>query len=164
DLSARQEELNREVRAWATVEPADRQRMADILLQRNVADASQIATSAAELQDRYQSWLPLQREAKDASVAAVSKKVQEIATAAAARKSEPDKYGATAQHPAPAAPAPAAPGAEANNAAKPPAAPDARQAALDQMINSGEAIYTNLTQLEVVLRQLASREDQADVA
>ena len=67
DLSAKQEGLNREVRAWAAFSEADRQPMARLLLLQNLQESSKLATSAGELQDRYQSWLPLQKESKDST-------------------------------------------------------------------------------------------------
>jgi hypothetical protein len=173
DLSTNQETLNREVRAWSMVEEADRPKIAQLLLQRNVQAASKLATAAGELQDRYQSWLPLQRESKDGSLTEVSKKIQEIATSAGTLKSQADAFVAP-QPPAPAAASPAAatPGAPAAAVQAPaptataasPQPPADIGAALDQMINSAEAMYTQLTQLEVSLRQLASRDDQAEVA
>ncbi len=82
DLSARQEGLNREVRAWSATTEAEKPQMAQLLLMQNLQEATKIATSASKLQDRYQSWLPLQKESQDASLAAVNKKVQEVATGA----------------------------------------------------------------------------------
>ncbi len=170
DQSANQERLNREVRAWSAVAEADRPQMAQLLLLEQVQDAAKIATAAGELQDRYQSWLPLDHESKDASLAVVSKKIQQVATDAGELNSRAAKYIASAQQPpaTPATPAPA--GAAANvpnafpapqSASQPTPAPGQ---ALDQMIGQGESLYGQLTQLEVALRQLASRKDQPEVA
>jgi hypothetical protein len=165
DLSAKQDGLNREVRAWAAFAEADRPPMAKLLLLQNLQEASKIATSAGELQDRYQSWLPLQKESKDSTLATVSKQIQETATAAVELKSRAENYIATEQNAA-AAPStpPPAPTAEATaEAAKPPAAVGNGQA-LDHIIAQSEILYGQLGRLEVSLRQLASREDNADVA
>lgn len=171
DLTTKQEELNREVRAWNAVDEADRGRMAQLLLLRNVQEATKLATGAGELQDRYQSWSPLQKETKDASLAAVNKKIQEVATAASDLNSRAMNFIATAQQaaatPAPTTPAPAAPTAEVP-AAEPNAV--AKQAAtanaqtLDQLITASDAVYQNLKQLEVSLRQIASRDDQPEIS
>ena len=160
DLSSNQSELNREVQAWSAVTDADRQRMAQLLMLRNVQEADKIATAAGELQDRYQSWLPLQREAKDASLAAVSKKIQEMATTAGELKSQADQMVSSAQK---AAPAPPSAAATAPGAAATPPSPDNGQA-IDQLLTRADSMYAQLTQLEVDLRQLASRDDQPDVA
>jgi hypothetical protein len=167
DLSARQEGLNREVRAWAAFAEADRQPMARLLLLQNLQESSRLATSAGDLQDRYQSWLPLQKESKDSSLVAVSKQIQAVATSAGELKSRAENYIATEQQAAAAPPAPApasAPAADATAAsAKPQAAADNGQA-LDQIIAQSESLYGQLGQLEVSLRQVASREDQPDIA
>jgi hypothetical protein len=130
-------------------------------------ESSKLATSAGELQDRYQSWLPLQKESKDSTLVAVSKQIQSVATAAGELKARSETYITMEQQAATAPPAPApapAPAADATAApAKPPAAADNGQA-LDQIIAQSEALYGQLGQLEVSLRQLASREDQADIA
>src|SRR5207244_1740659 len=97
DLSAKQDVLNREVRAWSAVDQADRQRMAQILLLRNVEEVSKISTAAGELQDRYQSWLPLQKESKDVSLVAVSKQIQDMATAAGGLNARAMNFIASAQ-------------------------------------------------------------------
>ena len=169
DLSAKQEGLNREVRAWAAFSEADRQPMAKLLLLQNLQEASKIATSAAEIQDRYQSWLPLQKESKDSSLVAVSKQIQGVATAAGDLKSRAETYIATEQQaatapPAPAAETPAAPAAATAAATAKPTAPAGNGQALDQIISQSELLYGQLGQLEVSLRQVAAREDKADVA
>ncbi len=164
DLSAKQDGLNREVRAWAAFAEADRQPMARLLLLQNLQEVSKIATSVGELQDRYQSWLPLQKESKDSALVTVSKQIQETATAAGELTSRAENYIAVEQKAA-VTPTPATdPAAEAvAGAAKPQAVADNVQA-LDQVIAQSEALYGQLGQLEVSLRQLASREDNADVA
>jgi hypothetical protein len=166
DLSARQQGLNREVRAWAAFSEADRQPMARLLLLQNLQESSKLATSAGELQDRYQSWLPLQKESKDSGLIAVSKQIQGVATAAGELKSQSEHYIAAEQQAA-AAPSPVptpAPAAEATPVAANPQAAGNNGQVLDQIVNQSESLYNQLGQLEVSLRQLASREDQAEIA
>jgi hypothetical protein len=90
-----------------------------------------------------------------------------MATAAGELKSRAENYVAAEQKSAAAPPAPApVPAAEAApgaDAAKPQAAGGDGQT-LDQVIAQAELFYGQLGQLEVSLRQLASREDSADVA
>ena len=168
DLTAKQEGLNREVRAWAAIAESDRQPMARLFLMQHLQEAARLAKSAGELQDRYQSWLPLQKESKDSTLVAVSKQIQDVATAAGELKSRAENYIATEQQavaaaPVVPAPAPAPMVAPTADAAKPQAAVDSGQV-LDQVIAQSESLYGQLAQLEVSLRQLASREDQAEVA
>ncbi|HEX5470580.1 MAG TPA: hypothetical protein VFW73_01780, partial [Lacipirellulaceae bacterium] len=166
DLSTNQERLNREVRAWSAVAETERPQMAQLLLQENIQDASKIATAAGELQDRYQSWLPLEHESKDASLLDVSKRIQQVATAAGELKSEATNYVASAQQPAvSSATPPTSPTEAAAPNPTPPSNPAAAaKANLDRMIRQGESLYGQLTQLEVALRQLAARKDEPDVA
>jgi hypothetical protein len=91
ELVQNQDDLNREVRAWTLVEEADRPRIAKILMLRQVQEAAKIATAAGEIQSRYQTWLPLDRESKDADLAAATKTVQEMATAASELNSAAQK-------------------------------------------------------------------------
>jgi hypothetical protein len=156
DLVARQEDLNREVRAWTLVEETERPRIAKILMLRQVQDARQIATAAGELQSRYQAWLPLNRESKDADLAAASKKIQQVATAATELNARCQRFIAEAQRPTPMlAPAAGDAGAAApvDAAAKPPAADAA------PLLAKGQQLYNELNSLEVALRQLAAREE-----
>jgi hypothetical protein len=167
DLSAGQEGLNREVRAWTALPETDRQPMARLLLMQHLQEASKLATSAGELQDRYQSWLPLQKETKDSALAAVSKQVQEAATAAGELRSHAEAYNAAEQQAAaapPAAPPAPAPGTDATAATANPQPPADNSQALDAIIGESEALYRQLSQLEVSLRQLAFREDNPEVA
>ena len=103
DLVARQEDLNREVRAWTLVEEAERPRIAKILMLRQVQDIGKIATAAGELQSRYQAWLPLNRESKDADLAAATQRIQKVATAATELAASCQSFVAEAQKPAPVA-------------------------------------------------------------
>ena len=96
-IVAEQADLNREVRAWALVDDADRPKIAKILLLKQVQDASKIATAAGELQSRYQTWLPLDRESKDEDLAAATKTIQEMATAASELNATAQKFVADSQ-------------------------------------------------------------------
>jgi hypothetical protein len=167
ELSAQQVDLNREVRAWTLVEEADRPRIAKILMLRQVQDVSKIATAAGELQSRYQTWLPLDRESKDADLAAASKSIQEMATAAseltaAAQKFVTDSQRITVAKPA----AEAEPTAAESSETTPVAAPVAvdTDAALDELLADAQALHAELNKLEVALRQMAAREQGAETA
>jgi hypothetical protein len=163
DLVANQADLNREVRAWTLVDESDRPRIAKILLLRQIQDTSQIATAAGELQSRYQTWLPLDRESKDADLAAATKTIQEMATAASDLNSTAQKFVADSQRVTTAAETTPKDGAAADAAEEgaPAASP---QQSLDGMLTKAQTLYEQLNKLEVALRQLAAREESADTA
>jgi hypothetical protein len=158
-IVAEQADLNREVRAWTLVDDADRPKIAKILLLKQVQDASKIATAAGELQSRYQTWLPLDREAKDEDLAAATKTIQEMATAASELNATAQKFVADSQR---AAVKNTAPEVEASTAGAEtaPVENDSQQA-LDAMLTDAESHYDRLNKLEVALRQLATREEGA---
>jgi hypothetical protein len=172
-----QADLNREVRAWTLVDDADRPKIAKILMLKQVQDAAKIATAAAELQGRYQTWLPLDRESKDEDLAAATQKVQEMATCAselgaAAQKFVADSQRAAVKSPAPEAGQPSAeqpaakqPAAEQSTAeARSARAANESQQALNEMLKGADSLYGRLNELEVTLRQLAAREEGAEAA
>ncbi|MEX2317874.1 MAG: hypothetical protein WD669_12025 [Pirellulales bacterium] len=170
DLTAEQQDLNREVRAWTLVDEAERPRIAQILLQRQLHDAADLATKAGTLQDRYQTWIPLSRQAKDADLQSATKLVQATATSAnelsakaTAFVSEMQRIKVKPQAGAANAAAPAP--ADAAAAAAAPAAPewDSNKAFADMRANA-DALNRRLTDLEVMLRQMGSREDDPEIA
>jgi hypothetical protein len=167
ELVQNQDDLNREVRAWTLVEEADRPRIAKILMLRQVQEAAKIATAAGEIQSRYQTWLPLDRESKDADLAAATKTVQEMATAAselnsAAQKFVTDSQRVTVANPPAEAEASAAESGDATPTAS-PTVPDTT-AALDEILSDAQSLYEQLNKLEVALRQMAAREEGAETA
>lgn len=155
DLVARQEDLNREVRAWTLVDEAERPRIAKILLLRQVQDSGQIATAAGELQSRYQAWLPLNRESKDADLAAATERIQKVATAATELGASAKSFVDEAQKPTVAVAQPQAEAAPADATAKPQAAPTD----VAPLVAKGQQLYNELNGLEVAFRQLAAREE-----
>jgi hypothetical protein len=167
ELVQNQADLNREVRAWTLVEEADRPRIAKILMLRQVQDATKIATAAGEIQSRYQTWLPLDRESKDADLAAATKTVQEMATAASELNSAAQKFVTESQRVTVANPPAEAETANAESAEATPTAsptvPDT-SAALDEILTDAQALYEQLNKLEVALRQMAAREEGAETA
>jgi hypothetical protein len=164
ELVANQSDLNREVRAWALVEGEDRPRIAKILLLRQVQDAAKIATAAGELQSRYQTWLPLDRESKDAELAAATKNIQEMATAAEELNSTAQKFVADMQRVSVATPAGEGQNAAAEAAQAEESGTTIPQQPLDDMLADAQQLYDKLNKLEVALRQLAVRENDGDTA
>src|SRR5262249_40435891 len=111
------------------------------------------------------------KESKDSALAAISKEVQEVATAAGDLRSHAESYITAEQQAASAPPATApapvpapAEGADATAAAPKPQPAAGNGQSLDAIIAQSEALYRQLGQLEVSLRQLASREDNPEVA
>ncbi|HJS06974.1 MAG TPA: hypothetical protein VJ809_04915 [Pirellulales bacterium] len=161
-IIAEQMDLKREVRAWTLVDDADRPKIAKILLLKQVQDASKIATAAGELQSRYQTWLPLDRESRDEDLAAATKTIQEMATAASELGATAQKFVADSQRAAVKSTAPQAEASAAESEAAP--AENDSQQAIDAMLTDAESLYERLNKLEVTLRQLAAREEGAEAA
>ena len=161
-IIAEQMDLKREVRAWTLVDDADRPKIAKILLLKQVQDASKIAAAAGELQSRYQTWLPLDRESRDEDLAAATKTIQEMATAASELGATAQKFVADSQRAAVKSTAPQAEASAAESEAAP--AENDSQQAIDAMLTDAESLYERLNKLEVTLRQLAAREEGAEAA
>jgi hypothetical protein len=142
------------------VEEADRPQMAKLLAARQAGDVDKISTAAGELQSSYQAWLPLARESKDADLAAATKSIQAVATAAQELNQSALLFagGQRAVAVDPAKPVTEG-GAAANVAATAPA-----QSEMEPIIAKGQRLYDELSKLEVALRQLAAREDEAESA
>jgi hypothetical protein len=159
-LVAEQQTLNREVRAWSMVSDADRPNIANILLQRQVSDVAKIAKSAGELQGRYQAWLPLERQSKDADLAAATKTVQEVASVAGELNSAAQQFIAQPTSPN----AATKPAADGDQSKKPEASPTDAAKPLDEMLAKGQQLYQQLTSLQVALRQLSARDAEPETA
>jgi hypothetical protein len=180
DLSAEQEDLNREVRAWSLVEEADRPRMGRLLMLRQVQDATKISEAAGDLQSSSQAWMPLGQESKDPDVVAATKMVQEVAAAAGELGNSAQKFVAESQRVKAAAQADraeppidklrteqAATGAVPSDGTTADAAQQAAQPAepsLDPLLADGQRLYDQLSALDVSLRQLAAHEDGGEAA
>jgi hypothetical protein len=165
-IVADQADLNREVRAWTLVDEPDRPKIARILLLKQVQDASKIATAAGELQSRYQTWLPLDREAKDADMAAATKTMQEMATAASELNATTQKFIAESQRAVvKSGQSTPATGQSSSTAAntRSTAEQDLNQG-VDNMLADAQSLYDRLNKLELTLRQMAAREEEAEAA
>ncbi len=151
-LSADQADLNREVQAWVEVEEANRPQMSQIMLQHQVQKAARVSSAAGELQSRYQAWLPLDRQTKDADLAAATKTVQEVANAASELNALADAFVAKS----PELDSPSSP-VRRQTSPTPASAPT-----VDEMIARGQQLYEHLNALQVSLRQLAGRDQDAE--
>jgi hypothetical protein len=172
-LVADQQEFNREVRAWSETEAADRPRIAQLLLMRQLRKSAEIAAAAGELQDRYQAWLPLDRKSKDGNLAGATESIQQLATAANQLSEHSRQFIADATSPKLAAPAEGAatatPTADsaAGGEAKPQAAaePVANNVpSVEALLTDGQKVYEVAVQLETKLRQLSASDDDLEIA
>ncbi|MGE3242862.1 MAG: hypothetical protein AB7I57_17445 [Pirellulales bacterium] len=173
-LVAEQGEFNREVRAWRETEAADRPRIAQLLLLRQLRKAGAIAKDTGELQGRYQAWLPLERQSKDSDLAKTTETIQQLATAANELQTHAEQFISETERPKLAA-APAAAGAadpaaapEPKAESAPEAAPEAASpssgAAIDSLLSEGQRVYELSTRAELALQQLSVSEDDLSVA
>lgn len=154
-LVANQKNLDREVRAWTATEESDRPRIAQILLLRQLRKSADIVAATGELQDRYQAWLPLEREAKDASLASAPKTIQQLATAASALHSHVQQNIDETLRPK------VAEQAADGDTAEPAPAP---APTLDSLLSEAQGVYDVSSQAELKLRQLSARGDDAEIA
>jgi len=149
-LIERQTNLNRETRAWAAAEDDKRSDLAAILLGRHVESAQDLAITAAELHDRFETWSPLGQEVKDAEFKATAEVLQEIATATQELSADGSQYviqslrtkkktGATED-------------------------PFDAEAAVDQIAADAQQLYQRFTRLEILLRQIGSRQERLEIS
>jgi hypothetical protein len=152
DLVADQQDLNREVLAWTLQdEPEERARVGRILLQRKMHDAADLAMAAGDVQDRYQTWLPLNRQTEDADLERATKLVQETANAANNLSAKAVEFVEGMQK------------VTLNSTAAAQPAWDANKAFAD-LRSEADALSARLRELDVVLRQMGAREDDAEIA
>jgi hypothetical protein len=166
DLVAEQNDLNREVMAWSRSKEEDLARISQILFQRHLHGANDLAVDAGRLQDRYQTWLPLNRQTKDADLEAATKLIQAMATTANELSTKATSYDAEMRRaklkPATTASLAAGESAEAAAAAAQPAW-DAEKAFAD-VRGQADVFAARLRELDVMLRQMGAREDDAEIA
>ncbi len=159
-LLERQSELNRETRAWTNVEEDRRPQLAAILLGRHLESAQDLAIAAAELNDRFETWSPLGKEVEDADFRATSKILQEIATATRELSTDGLRFVDASKR--------AQKVANANESTEDQnetdKSPVDSNEVVEQISSDAQQLYERYTQLEVLLRQLGSREDRPDIA
>ena len=156
DLVEDQRELNRETKAWAGVDENQREELAAILLGRHVEASKEVALSAAELFERFETWLPLERAVQDSDLRAAAELMQTIASSSRELTVEADAYVAALL------PSPAKTTADTTEQAA-EAAPDPAEI-LARVDADAEGLYDELVRMEVTLRQLGLRSDRLDMA
>ena len=161
DLTWQQEQLNREVKAWAMVQADSRQQLAATLLLYRVQEIDGIATAAAELQDRFHTWLPLRREIQDDDLAATADVVQQIATLTGELSADAHQYVAQ-QEQTPTAEKKEAEQADSETTGEEPQAEPGAE--VDNLLTNATALYRRFTQLEVLLQAIGSRTQRPDLA
>lgn len=161
DMVEDQRELNRETKAWAIVDEKQRPELAAILLGRHVEASQDVALSAVELLERFETWLPLQQAAEDEDFKTVAELMETISGRARELTAGAGDYVA-AQLPAPAQ-EPAETAEEAADAALIEVEPEPAQI-LARIDADAEGLYDELVRLEVMLRQLGLQSDRLDMA
>jgi len=161
ELVRDQREFSREVRAWRETTDADRPRIAQLLLLRQLRKSGGVAKASGELQDRYQAWLPLDRQAKDNDLSKTTQTIQQLATAAADLQSHAEQFIAETERPKLATPAASPENSEAAPAAASPAPAAPNVGAL---VAQGQRVYELATQAELALQQLSVRSNDFEIA
>lgn len=164
DLVEDQREINRETKAWTAVEESQRSELASILLGRHVEGSQEVAVSAVELLETFETWLPLQQAQDDKEVQAVAQLLGSISGSARELTAGAADY-VTAQLP-PVAPPAVSPEEGSPAGTEPMTAPQTPDpaAVLARIDAEAERLYDELVQLEVSLRQLGLRSDRLDMA
>ncbi|MGI9428457.1 MAG: hypothetical protein ACR2NM_07360, partial [Bythopirellula sp.] len=166
-LMERQDELNRETRAWTMAEEEERPQLGTILLGRHIESAQDLSIAAAELYDRFETWSPLGKESEDADFQEAARVLQDIATATRELSADGLRYVDEARR------------AKKKSAAEPTGEPTEETAAeaqpadenpfnpgesVEQISGNAQQLYERFTQLEVLLRKIGSRQDRLDIA
>ena len=149
-LIDRQNELNRETRAWTTVEEDQRPQLTTILLGRHVESVQDIALAAADLQDRFETWSPLGKEVEDADFQGAAEVLQQIATATRELSTNGLRFVADSSRVKKV-------DEEAENSVE-------EANAVEKISSDAQQLYERYTQLEVLLRRIGGRRDRADIA
>ena len=162
DLAEQQGGLNRKVKAWNVVEEDRRSDLAAILLQRHVKGIEEIALSAADLHDRFETWLPLNRDAEDVDLLATGELLQQIATSTREVSASAGGFAGRKTGVSPtASPETTSPEAGKTEADKNTSDDDN---SLDAIVGEAEQLYEQFNRLEVLLSQLGMREGQVEIA
>ena len=139
-LAQRQQQIDRELRAWIGVDPADREALKLALIRLRLAEAGQIASSAAEFHERFLVWLPLDLDFQDGSLAAVRDSAAGLASDTRALQDAVNSYdGSTTEE--------QAPGSD-----------------LASFARLGRAVHDKLRRLDVQLRRLSAQRNHADLS
>ncbi|NOZ39754.1 MAG: hypothetical protein GXP24_05960 [Planctomycetes bacterium] len=159
-LIERQSELNRETRAWTHVEEDRRDQLASLLLERHLESAQDLAIAAAELNDRFETWSPLGKEVEDADFRATSEILQKIATTTRELSADSLRFVDASKR--------AQKVADATESKEDGAETGKNHVesneTLEQISSDAQQLYERYTQLEVLLRQLGSRQGRPEIA
>ncbi len=163
DLAEQHRIVNRKSKSWDVVEEAHRTELAAILLQRHVNGIESIAIEAADLHDRFEIWLPLNRNTQDAELLTTDKLLQQIAVATQEVSASAGKFAGQQTG----TPPPTAQDAASSDEETPePSETDTTQGmeALDVIVADAERLYDQFNRLEVVLNQIGARDEQIEIA
>ncbi len=151
DLVEQQKIVNRKSKSWEVVEEESRPELAAILLQRHVKGIEEIALAAADLHERFEIWLPLNRDADDAELLATDKLLQQIDVATREVSISAGKFSARQTQ------TPPTTTQEAGSS-------DQEMESLKVIVTDAERLYDQFNQLEVLLNQIGTRDEQVEIA
>lgn len=163
-LIERQSELNRETRAWEAAEDDQRPKLAQILLGRHIESAQDVAIAASELHDRFETWSPLGKEVDDPEFKATAEVLQEIATATRELSADGLNYVADSTRAKKLQEESDDTTEDGDAESETPENPFNPNEAVEQISADAQQLYERFTQLEVLLRQIGSRQDRVDIA
>ncbi len=162
ELTEQQRKLNRKTKAWTLVEKEQRDQLALVLRQRHVRAVEGIALAAADLYDRFETWLPLERKVDDADLMATAELLQQIATATSDVSAAAGKYIGQQSRPKKSEEKTSEETSEESESEQ--LAENAEDQALAAVVEDAEKLYDYFNRLEVLLRQIGLREEGAELA
>ncbi|MCG8449120.1 MAG: hypothetical protein MI725_06015 [Pirellulales bacterium] len=151
-----QDELNREVKAWATVEQDQRSRLANILLGRHFEAAQDLAIGAADLNDRFETWLPLLRNTEDTDLKATIQRLRKITSASRELASDGLNYIDQSRR--------ARKRDDSDTEDRSTVSNTELLDSVDTMLGDARQLHEHFVQLEVLLRQFAQSSEQEEIA
>jgi|GEM_PF-1831491 len=161
-LTERQNELNRETRAWEVTAEDKRSQLAAILLGRHIESSQDLAIAAAELHDRFETWSPLGKEVEDANFKATAEVLQEIATATRELSADGAKYVALQTRVQKVDQTPSSQAAREDEETTIKSSDS--QESVEKISGDAQLLYDRFTQLEVLLRRIGSRDDRLEIS
>ncbi|MCA9213164.1 MAG: hypothetical protein KDB27_08875 [Planctomycetales bacterium] len=139
ELTDRQKSLAREVRAHEASDESQQKSLERTFLRTKLAEVEKIATAAAELEERFGIWLPLDMEIKDGALAEARETAKEVAASSRELLAEASKA--------------------ATEESSEKAANDVKS-----IYRQADLMSRNLTSLEAALRTVSIEDDRADLA
>ena len=155
DLVDTQQELNREVSAWAKVDDSQRDELAKILLGRHIESSQDIALATADLMESFETWRPLRSTSQDAEFESIGALLEKIGTTAREITFNAEEYVTQEL---------SKEEEESEETESDSSPPQEKANLIAEVDKDSEKLYDELNDLEVRLRQLGLRSDQLEIA